>query len=115
MPYRCPPARLASLGRALALVALACGFAGCSTLTSKGAAPPPSVAVPTRPDPSAPRLAALQTRQFALSAGQEIVGETQVLFARYENTFSAIGREYDLGYEEMRSANPGVDQWLPGE
>ncbi len=26
-----------------------------------------------------------------------------------------MGREYDLGYEEMRSANPGVDQWLPGE
>ena len=38
-----------------------------------------------------------------------------MIFARYENTFSAIGRQYNLGYEEMRRANPGVDQWLPGE
>jgi len=116
MSHRCrPSAHLVSLARALAFVALASAFAGCSLLTSNRVAPPPSVVVPTQPDPNAPRLAALQTRQFTLGAGQELVGETQVLFARYENTFSAIGREYDLGYEEMRSANPGVDQWLPGE
>jgi L,D-transpeptidase ErfK/SrfK len=116
MPHRCrPSARLASLGRTLAFIALASAFAGCSLLTSNRVEPPPTVAVPTQPDPSAPRLAALQTRQFTLGAGQDLVGEMQVLFARYENTFSAIGREYDLGYEEMRSANPGVDQWLPGE
>ncbi len=108
-------APLASFGRALAFVALASAFAGCSVLTPKSAAPPPIVAAPTQPDPNAPRLAALETRQFTLNPGQEVVGETQVLFARYENTFSAIGREYDLGYEEMRRANPSVDQWLPGE
>ena len=112
---RRPSVYLASFGRVLAFVALASAFAGCSLLTSNSAAPPPIVAVPKQPDPNAPRLAALETRQFTLSAGQELVGETQVLFARYENTFSAIGREYDLGYEAMRSANPGVDQWLPGE
>ncbi len=112
---RRPSAHFASLGRTLAFVALASAFAGCSLLTSNRAAPPPSVAVPAQPDPNAPRLAALETRRFTLGAGQEIVGEMQLLFARYENTFSAIGREYDLGYEEMRSANPGVDQWLPGE
>jgi len=110
-----PSAHLVSLGRTLAFVALASAFAGCSLLKPNDVAPPQTVAVPTQPDPSAPRLAALQTRQFTLGAGQDLVGEMQVLFARYENTFSAIGREYDLGYEEMRSANPGVDQWLPGE
>jgi L,D-transpeptidase ErfK/SrfK len=73
------------------------------------------VTAPAQPDPAAPRLAALETRHFALAPQQELVGETQVLFARYENTFSAIGRQYNLGYEEMRRANPGVDQWLPGE
>jgi L,D-transpeptidase ErfK/SrfK len=108
-------AHLAPLGRALAFVALASVFAGCSMMKPNGSEPPPVVAAPTQPDPNAPRLAALDTRQFTLSEGQELVGETQVLFARYENTFSAIGREYDLGYEEMRRANPGVDQWLPGE
>ena len=77
--------------------------------------PGAAVTAPARPDPAAPRLAALETRHFELAQGQELVGETQVIFARYENTFSAIGRQYNLGYEEMRRANPGVDQWLPGE
>ena len=67
------------------------------------------------PDPAAPRLAPLETRHFELAAEQEIVGEVQVLFTRYENTFSAIAQAYNLGYEELRHANPGVDHWLPGE
>jgi len=103
------------LGRTLAFVALASTFAGCSLLKADRDAAPPSVVAPVQPDPNAPRVAALETRHFTLAANQDVVGETQVLFARYENTFSAIGREYDLGYEEMRRANPGVDQWLPGE
>ena len=74
------------------------------------------VAVVTQPDPSAPRLAPLETRHVTLaSAGQDLIGETQVVFTRYENTFSSIGRQYNLGYEELRQANPTVDQWLPGE
>jgi L,D-transpeptidase ErfK/SrfK len=44
-----------------------------------------------------------------------VVGEWQVLFARYEDTFTRIARPYNVGYDELRSANPGVDQWLPGE
>ena len=104
---RRPSAQLVSLGRTLAFVALASAFAGCSLLAPTNAPPPPpTVAVPTQPDPNAPRLAALETRRFTLGAGQDLVGETQVLFARYENTFSAIGREYDLGYEEMRQREP---------
>jgi L,D-transpeptidase ErfK/SrfK len=93
-----------------ALVALA----GCVSLPAdEGAAPMQAVAA--APDPKAPRLSPLDTRTVPLAAGQELVGETQVLFARYENTFTAIGRRFDVGYEEMRAANPGVDQWLPGE
>jgi L,D-transpeptidase ErfK/SrfK len=100
----------------LALAIVLSPLAGCSVLTAERSAPQPTVAVPARPDPGAPRLAALDTRQITLATSdQELVGDSQVLFSRYENTFSAIGREYDLGYEEMRRANPGVDQWLPGE
>ena len=92
-------------------------LAGCSLLTSAPReAPAPAVAAqPKGPDPKAPRLAAVETRHVELAKGQDLIGETQLIFARYENTFSAIGRQYNLGYEEMRSANPGVDQWLPGE
>jgi L,D-transpeptidase ErfK/SrfK len=100
------------LGAAAALLLASLG--GC-TLAPKAAPPEPVVAAPVGPNPQAPRLPAIESRHYELAtAGQEIVGETQVLFARYENTFSAIGREYNLGYEELRSANPGVDQWLPG-
>jgi len=97
-------------------VAAAWLLGGCSLLmpTHEPAAPV-AAAPPVAPNPAAPRLAALETRHFALAPNQEVVGETQVIFARHENTFSAIGRQYNLGYEEMRSANPGVDQWLPGE
>src|SRR5690606_30756487 len=34
---------------------------------------------------------------------------------RWENTFTAIAREYGLGNHALRSANPSVDHWLPGE
>jgi L,D-transpeptidase ErfK/SrfK len=90
---------------------------GCTLLfpAAEEPAAPPVVEAPPRPDPAAPRLAALETRHFELGATQDLVGETQIIFARHENTFSSIGREYNLGYEEMRRANPGVDQWLPGE
>jgi L,D-transpeptidase ErfK/SrfK len=101
-------------GPSLAVVALLLG--GCTLFPSPRAATAPVAApAPARPDPSAPRLAALDTRHFDVAAEQELVGRAQVIFARYENTFSGIGRQYNLGYEELRRANPGVDQWLPGE
>lgn len=48
------------------------------------------------------------------SADQQIVGELQVIEARYEDTFVDIARSYTLGYDELVEANPGVDPWLPG-
>jgi L,D-transpeptidase ErfK/SrfK len=68
------------------------------------------------PDPTAPRERPLATRHFeGVTSDQEILGGVQVLFARYENTFVKIAREYNLGFDELRIANPGVDAWLPGE
>jgi L,D-transpeptidase ErfK/SrfK len=106
----------AALRPSLCIAAAASLLGGCSLLTAPRA-PVTAAAAPAAiaPDPTAPRLAALDTRHFELAPSQELVGETQIIFARHENTFSAIGRQYNLGYEEMRSANPGVDQWLPGE
>ncbi len=43
--------------------------------------------------------------------GEDIVGEVQVIKARYEDTFADLGTKYDLGYLEMIAANPGVDPW----
>jgi L,D-transpeptidase ErfK/SrfK len=47
--------------------------------------------------------------------GTDVVGEVKVTTARHEDTLLDIARRYDLGYEEMIAANPGVDPWLPGE
>ena len=46
--------------------------------------------------------------------GQDVVGSPVEITSRYEDTFSDFARDYDLGYREMRAANPGVDPWLPG-
>lgn len=68
------------------------------------------------PDPDAPRLPPLPTRQFtAVAEDQEVLGELQVLFTRAEDTLVDVARQFNLGYEELRLANPGVDVWLPGE
>lgn len=108
--------RHTALVRSVQCGAVALLLGGCSFLMSpQRPEAPTQAAVPDRPDPAAPRLAPLETRHFELVPGQELIGATQVIFARHENTFSSIGREYDLGYEELRRANPGVDQWLPGE
>ncbi|WP_137973027.1 L,D-transpeptidase family protein [Pseudomonas sp. F(2018)] len=47
--------------------------------------------------------------------GEDIVGQIQVVKAKYEDTFADIATSSDLGYLEMVAANPGVDPWLPGE
>jgi len=99
--------------RPIPALALCCGvfvLAGCQT------SPTVPMATPVFPDPEAPRLTAVQSMYFEVpSLEQEVLGETQVLFTRYEDTFSAIAREYNLGFDELRAANPTVDQWVPGD
>ena len=47
--------------------------------------------------------------------GTDVVGMVQIANASHEDTLSDIARRYDLGYEEIVAANPGMDPWLPGE
>jgi L,D-transpeptidase ErfK/SrfK len=68
------------------------------------------------PDRQAPRLEPLETRHFdRVRESAETLGRVQVMFTRYENTFTAIAREYNIGYDALRRANPSVDHWLPGD
>ena len=39
----------------------------------------------------------------------------QVTRVQGEDTLPDIARRFNLGYEEIVRANPGVDPWLPGE
>lgn len=45
----------------------------------------------------------------------DLVGAAGRVSSDYEDTFIEIGRMHNLGYEELRMANPQVDPWLPGE
>jgi len=62
-----------------------------------------------------PEQAPISGNRFTIEAGQDVVGEIQVVRAAYEDTFVDIARAYGLGYDELVAANPGVDPWLPGE
>ena len=43
------------------------------------------------------------------------IGEMQSIRTEYEDTFVHLARDYGLGYVELRSANPTVDPWIPGD
>ena len=74
--------------------------------------PPPDVA--QRPTPATPEPPARQDT-FILADDSDVIGELYVITAREEDTFVDLARKYDLGYNELRDANPGVDPWLPKE
>lgn len=58
----------------------------------------------------------LHANDFMLeSPAQSVVGAPQVVFAREQDTFSDLAREYGLGFDELLAANPGIDPWLPGD
>ncbi len=103
--------------RAAALCAAA-ALAGCALIGSHPFAPPPKVAPKPAPAPAAPASALappLATHYFALDdAPDEMVGEVQVTVASKEDTLPDIARRFDVGYEEIVRANPGVDPWIPG-
>jgi L,D-transpeptidase ErfK/SrfK len=60
-------------------------------------------------------VATAQAAEFWIGEGAEVFGAVQVVEARHEDTFVSLARTYNVGYEELRQANPGVDAWLPGE
>ena len=45
--------------------------------------------------------------------GEDMVGEIRVAVASDEDTLIDIARRNDLGYDEIRNANPAVDAWMP--
>ncbi|MBI1422219.1 MAG: L,D-transpeptidase family protein [Gammaproteobacteria bacterium] len=47
--------------------------------------------------------------------GEDMVGAIRYTEATHADTLLDIARRNDLGYEEIRQANPNVDTWLPGE
>ncbi len=65
--------------------------------------------------PAGREQAPIGGNRFTFTNGQDVVGQVQVVQARYEDTFVDFARAYGLGYDDLVAANPDVDPWLPGE
>ena len=87
-------------------------LAGCSLMGPHVKATPEPVVVP----PPAPTfLPPVATHRFEIDPEHDdVIGVVQVTVASKEDTLPDIARRFDVGYEEIVRANPGVDPWLPG-
>jgi L,D-transpeptidase ErfK/SrfK len=94
---------------AVCLGGLALG--GCSLFRPAPVAPPPVVQAPP-PVPQYPKPMAMHRSE--VDPGSDIVGHVQKTIVGKDDTLPDIARRFDVGYEEMLLANPGVDPWLPG-
>lgn len=80
---------------------------GCAT---QPVAPPPAV------DPVASLPMPRAMSEFVIDPAQDdVIGELQVVRAWHEDTLSDIARRFNVGWEEIVAANPGVDHWVPKE
>lgn len=56
----------------------------------------------------------LASHEFSFDpARDDVVGTLQVITVNKDDTLSEIARRFNLGYEEIVSANPNIDPWLP--
>jgi L,D-transpeptidase ErfK/SrfK len=112
MSYILPPMKLerSSFLRATLVASLALVATGCSLLQPKHQAPPPPPPAPVIPATPPP----VQTERFELAPDQDIVGVVQTTKTTKEDTLTDVARRFNVGYEEIVRANPGVDPWLPG-
>ena len=54
--------------------------------------------------------------RFPLPAdGDDLIGEIRLEKATRSETLLDVARRHDVGQEEIRLSNPGLDRWLPGE
>jgi L,D-transpeptidase ErfK/SrfK len=100
--------------RLLSLGTVATLLAACSLLGPPVAPPPPEPVLP--PEPPAPQYAPpVATHRFEIDAAHDdVVGQVQVTVVGKHDTLPDIARRFNVGYEEIVRANPGVDPWLPG-
>ena len=82
-------------------------LAGCSVFKAEK---PEGPAEPARPSYAEP----VATHSFPYDPKTTgVVGTLQATVANEEDTLSDIARRFNLGYDEVVNANPGVDPWLP--
>jgi L,D-transpeptidase ErfK/SrfK len=103
-------------GKLVAVAALAI-LAGCSLFSAREVHSPGPQTPAAPPPPPKPQYAApIDTHTFTLTnPDDDVVGAVQITHASKEDTLPDIARRFNVGYEEIVRANPGVDPWIPGE
>lgn len=97
--------------RAAILAASLLPIAACSLMTKSEDRTPKAPVEPPKPQYAVP----VATHRFEIDpALDDVVGVVQRTVVGKDDTFSDIARRFNVGYEEMVRANPGVDPWLPG-
>ena len=90
-------------------------LSGCSLFGSRQAPAPPVVAPPPAPPPAPLAAVPVATHEFTFDPlRDDVVGRVQVTVTGPDDTLPDIARRFNLGYEEIVRANPGIDPWLPG-
>jgi L,D-transpeptidase ErfK/SrfK len=108
------PVSFARLGAVACLLAGLCLLQGCALFGPKPPQPAPVVQAPPPPPPTPALPEPVDTHKFVLEADQDVVGTVQITTARKQDTLLDIGRRFNVGYNEIVNANPGVDIWIPG-
>jgi L,D-transpeptidase ErfK/SrfK len=93
---------------------LATGLASCSLLGPVYQPPPaPPVVVAPPPAPEPVLLPPVATQRFEISPDDDVVGQLQVVVMGEFDTLPDVARRFNVGFDEIVRANPGVDPWLP--
>ena len=57
----------------------------------------------------------IEAKTFVLPASEHnLVGESYIVYPQEEDTLLEIGQRYEMGFEELKWANPNVNTWTPG-
>jgi L,D-transpeptidase ErfK/SrfK len=105
--------RMLRLNPAFAVLTAGLLLGGCQLLGERDDIP---LARGTEVDAPAAPVAPVAMHRFDIDPDvDDVIGSIAVTRATAEDTLPDIARRFDLGYEEVVRANPGVDPWLPGE
>jgi len=102
-----PPVRAAGVAAACIILSACSLFRAPWSGTKPPPAPPPAPPAPTEAPPVA-------TYKFDLADHDDVVGLIQLTTTTKDDTLTDVARRFNMGYEELVRANPGVDPWLPG-
>lgn len=106
------PTRFLTRVTVILVVCAGASTAGCSMFKT-APPPPPVVQAAAPPKPVLPRPSATHKFELGDDTG-DVVGYVQKTMVGKDDTMPDIARRFDVGYEELLLANPGVDPWLPG-